>query len=83
MLKTIWNRLQRLLGKNNFGTGALLNPFDPRDIKYSEVARVATVIPPENYSSDISFLQVNNQGDKGTCVGQAHTKVMEALQYND
>lgn len=83
MWTKILQSIQKLLKRNSFGTGALLNPFDPRDIKYSEVVKIATAVPPEPYESDVSFLEVNNQGDKGTCVGQAHTKVVEALQYLD
>lgn len=64
------------------GQGALPNPYDPRNIKVREITRV-TAVKPVPYKSDVSFLEINDQKQLGTCVAQAHSKVIEALQYKD
>jgi hypothetical protein len=61
------------------GTGAIINPVDPRDVPYARIAR-STVIP-DSHITDISHLPVEDQGRLGTCVGQAEGKVIEYMDY--
>lgn len=66
------------------GLGALLNTEDNRDIALATVARaigVDTAKHPKKNITDISMLTVEDQRDKGTCVGQAEGKDAEFQNF--
>ncbi len=63
--------------KKEYPLGALRNNEDNRDISLASVAMalgVDTAIHPKKNITDISMMPLENQQDKGTCVGQAEGK---------
>lgn len=64
---------------NKYSLGAQINIKDNRDI------HIASVVAPHSHPSknitDISMLPVEDQKDKGTCVGQAEGKGQEFREY--
>lgn len=54
--------------QNPFGTGALRNVPDTRDIHIAAVQ--APVVIPPSYKTDLSMFSIQNQLQLGTCVGQ-------------
>lgn len=62
-------------------TGAILNTPDNRDIAYRDVARsmAAVTTLPDSYKTDISNIEVLDQGPLGTCVSHA-TAYVKAFQ---
>lgn len=65
----------------NFTTGVIPSPPDPRDWIYSKVASPISL--PKNYRCNITPLPVRDQGNKGTCVGQAGANANEILQFKE
>ena len=69
---------------NKHRIGALLNTEDNRDIPLAAVARaigVDTATHPKKNITDISMLAVEDQEDKGTCVGQSEGKSAEFQNF--
>jgi hypothetical protein len=68
--------LKKLFMKNpEYGTGALINPIDLRDIPVSAFQEREDI--PSKYITDISMLDVNNQYSTGSCTAQAISKMIE------
>lgn len=66
------------------GLGAKLNGDDTRDIPIAKIALgIDTAIHPSKNITDISNLPVEDQEDKGTCVGQAEGKGEEEREYRE
>lgn len=66
------------------GLGAPLNTEDNRDIAFAAVARALNIdkaTHPKKNITDISMLTVEDQKDKGTCVGQAEGKDAEFQNF--
>lgn len=67
-----------------FGTGALENAPDTRDIPYSaKVALSGSVETPDAYETDLSIFSVFNQGRLGTCVAHAFCLVAMFLNWKE
>ena len=65
----------------NFIPGVIPSPPDPRDWLYSKVASPISL--PKKYRCKITPLPVRDQGNKGTCVGQAGANTSEILQFKE
>jgi C1A family cysteine protease len=63
----------------NFIPGVIPSPPDSRDWLYSKVASPFSL--PKKHRCKITPLPVRDQGNKGTCVGQAGANTDEVLQY--
>lgn len=69
-----------------YAYGALLNSNDNRDIHIADVLTAVGIVAPKHPAkniTDISVLPVENQKDKGTCVGQAEGKGEEYRDYKE
>jgi len=62
--------------------GALLSPFDPRNIPVSAISK-APVSLPAIYFTDINFIPVLNQGQLGNCTGQAHSVIIKYFEKQE
>lgn len=60
-----------------YGTGAILNDIDLRDIPVTSFQQDKKL--PNTHISDVTMLHINDQGYTGSCVGQATSKVIEYL----
>jgi hypothetical protein len=65
----------------NFIPGVIPSPPDPRDWLYSKVASPISL--PKKHRCDITLLPVRDQGNKGTCVGQAGANTDEVFQFKE
>ncbi len=63
------------------GLGALLNDKDYRDIQLDSFQ--PDVDLPEEYVTDISMLEVYDQGSLGTCVAQVLAEIKQFNEYQD
>lgn len=62
-----------------YGTGAILNSVDSRDISVATVQ--SPVAHPDTFQTDISMFPTKNQQDKGTCVEQSMTMLRQYYWY--
>jgi hypothetical protein len=67
--------------KSELKKGAFENPYDIRDLQYADL--VKSTKSPDTFSVDISKLSVNNQLGNGSCVGQAVSKYIEAIEPSE
>lgn len=65
-----------------YSTGALKNPKDNRDIKYTDLPATAVSLPSKHIT-DISMIPVLNQGVLGTCVAHAIAGVKMYQEYKE
>lgn len=78
-MQNIFNFIKGLFEQPpQYPLGAIENPEDVRDIHISAVQ--APIPVPPTYKTDISTLVVEHQGQHGTCVWQAISKLVETYQ---
>lgn len=65
-----------------YPTGALKNPKDNRDIKYTDLPASAVSLPSKHIT-DISMIPVLDQGALGTCVAHAIATVKMYQEYKE
>lgn len=64
-----------------FNPGVIPSPPDSRDWLYSKVA--STISLPKKHRCKVTPLPARDQGNKGTCVGQAGANANEILQFKE
>ncbi len=65
-------------------TGALLDPFDPRDFPLGELTSAIDIAQqPDSKITDISMIPVLNQEGQPACVGYARATILTYLQYKE
>lgn len=65
-----------------YPTGALKNPKDNRDIKYTDIPAMAVSLPSKHIT-DISMIPVLDQGMLGTCVAHAIAGVKMYQEFKE